>query len=339
MKSYLIGFLAFSILMTGCGYSFETDETLEVYLDVVKKMRFNNDVLSHELFSLTHQIKHDTKRKIYGKPLREATIAIHEITKEFDSFLDEIHEQFYDFVEDEEDPFLKNTKKLDKHKLRNQRPANEFFITGYYDKNKKFIEPKGQKIKDKLAGTHNKIIHILDTLSNHKFFRIKDDEKAMLVSKWIIPKPELLLSKNKWIETTFGGKSVAASFTNLALLENDALLTTQMTLRYLGAKIGGCGPLFDRFVVVSSPLKNYVKPGETFKADIFLSAASSQSDFTAKINGKIYPIENGVIEYETKPNKYGTHTYKAEITIKNPHTKKVETFTKTFQYEVGECYH
>ncbi len=338
MKSYLIVFLVFSILMTACGYSFETNETLDAYLDVVEKMRFNNDVLDHELFSLTHQIKHDTKRKIYGEPLREATITIHEITKEFNGFLDEVHEQFYDFVEDEDDPFLKNTQKLDKNKLRNQRPVNEFFITGYYDKNKKFIEPKGGKIRDKLADTHNKIIYVLDTLSNHKFFRIKDDEKAMLVSKWIIPEPELLFSKNKWIETTFGGKSVAATFTNLTLLENDVLLTIQMTLRYLGAKIGGCGPLFDRYVIVSSPIKTHVKPGETFKSIIFLSMASSDAEFTAKINGKTYPVDRGIVQYDVKPEEFGIHTYEAEISLKYPHINKEEAYKRTFKYEVGECY-
>ncbi len=340
MKSYPTVFLVvFLVLMTGCGYSFETDGTLDAYQNVVEKIRANNSVIDDGLIVLIYDIKDEVRRKIDYKPLLEASEGIQKISEELREFINEINGQFYDFVENEDDPFLKRTQELSKNKLRNQRLVNDFFITGYHDINRNFIEPKGEKIKYKLIVTHRKLIHVLDTLSSHNGLRITNEEKVEVASRWLLPKLGVLSAQNNWVDNTFSNKSVAATFANLALLENDALLTAQITIRYLGAKIGGCGPIFDKFMVVSSPRKNYVKMGETFQADIFLSAASSQAEVTAKINGKTYPVDRGVILYKIKPDRYGTHTYEAEISLKHPDTGRIETFTKTFQYEVGECYH
>lgn len=339
MKSNLTAFLiVFLVLTTGCGYSFETDETLEAYLDVVANIERSNSIVRRSTISSIRQMDELFDGKPEFQPLSEAAREVLKTVEEFNNYIDKTNEKFYNLTKNRTDKSEGYFQHLNKNTLRNQQPVNDFFITGYYDKNQNFIEPKSEKIKNKLVDTHRKIMHILDTLSSRNYFYIKDDEKIELASKWILPNPDILSTKNNWIDDTFSDKSVAATFANLVLLENDALLTAQMTIRYLGAKIGGCGPIFDKFVVVSSPRKNYVKMGETFQADIFLSAASSQAEVTAKVNGKTYPLDRGVILYETKSNSYGTHTYEAEISIKNPHTKKVEIFTKTFQYEVGECY-
>jgi len=128
--------------------------------------------------------------------------------------------------------------------------------------------------------------------------------------------------------------SVAATYTNLIMLKNDMLSSADMAVSFLAYRMSGPSVMFDKYVVVSSPRKTYVKPGETYQADIFLSAASSQAEVTAKINGKTYPIENGVVLYEVKPNKRGTHSYEAEISLKHPNTGMTETYKETFKYEV-----
>ncbi len=340
MKSNLIiSLLIFSILMNACGYSFETDQTLEAYLDVVARMERSNYAIHEANNSRVLLMEDLLRRKPDYKLLSEAARDIIEVAKEFTTDIDNVNREFYQYIQIGDGMFINYFQTLDKSTLRNKQLVNDFFVNGYKDMNGNWNAPEGVNINAKISETNHRFINILNELRENRIFGIRESEKREVISKFLLGTPENHALQNNVKKDIFTNKSVAATYANMTMLKNDALLTAQMLVNYLGGKISGQHPIFDRFMVVSSPRKIYIKKGETFKADIFLSAASSQSEFTAKINGKTYPVDKGVILYEIKPDRYGTHTYEAEISLKHPDTKRIETFTKTFKYEVGECYH
>jgi len=325
--------------MMACGYSFETNETLDAYLDVVANIERSNSIVQHATTSKIHHMDELFRRKTDLQPLSEAVREVSKTAEEFNNYIDKTIDRFYEFTKNKTDKSEGYFQHLNKNTLRNQQPVNDFFITGYNDINGNFIEPEGAKIREKLVATRSKFLGIINNLSEERMFGIRNDEIKELTSKWTIPNLEIYPYQNDWVENTFGDKSVAATYANLIMLKNDVLSSSDMAVSFLAYRMSGPSVMFDKYVVVSSPRKIYIKSGETFKADIFLSAASSQSEFSAKINGKTYPVEDGVILYEAKLGKSGTHSYEAEISLKHPNTGRIKTYKQTFQYEVGECYY
>ena len=86
MKSYLIAFLVgFSVLMTGCGYSFETDETLEAYLEVVAKMERSSYIIHDATISRISQAEELLRRKPVYQPLSKAAREVLRTVEEFNT--------------------------------------------------------------------------------------------------------------------------------------------------------------------------------------------------------------------------------------------------------------
>jgi len=311
---------------------------LDAYLDVVARMERSNHALHESAISRMYQMEVRFKRKPDYLPLSKAAKEVLETTKEFTTYLDGISKEFYRFAQTGDDMFIGYFQTLDKNTLRNKRLVNDFFTNGYKDVNGNWNDPEGININAKISETNRKFITILNQLSEDRTFHIREDEKKEVITRFLLGTTENHTLQNNTEEDIFRGKSVAATYANMTMLKNDALLTAQMMINYFSAKVSGQDIIFDKYMVVSSPHKSYTKPGETFKADIFLSAASSEAEVTAKINGKIYPVEDGVILYEVKSDKRGTHTYEAEISLKHPDTGRIETYKQAFKYEVGECH-
>ncbi len=131
---------------------------------------------------------------------------------------------------------------------------------------------------------------------------------------------------------------VAAVFPLLRKIQTDAKTSNTTILNHLFKQVSGEEIKFDAFEPVVSARKSYVIKGDKYVADVFLSAYSTSAGDNTEIyiNGKRYPVKDGKATYEVPTSSIGTKKYKVEIRVKNPLTGEVKTYTKEFEYEVGE---
>lgn len=122
----------------------------------------------------------------------------------------------------------------------------------------------------------------------------------------------------------------------LAKIKNRVLIASNITVTYLSCIIGGGSVTFDRYQVLAWPPKETIKQGEIFEPEISLaSAVASIHIQSLKIDG--VPIQKNkderyYIQYNT--DRKGKQKYTVEVAVKNPQTKKVDTFKKTYRYTV-----
>ncbi|MCB0552036.1 MAG: gliding motility protein GldM [Phaeodactylibacter sp.] len=144
--------------------------------------------------------------------------------------------------------------------------------------------------------------------------------------------------KKDWVEYNFFQMPVAAVFPILTKIQNDAKASSTTALNYLLGKVAGEDIKFDAFEPVVSASKGYVIRGEKYTADVFLSAFSTSAGDNTRIsvNGSNLPVKDGKATYETTTSGIGTKKYSVKIDVVNPITNEVKSYTKEFEYEVGE---
>ena len=93
----------------------------------------------------------------------------------------------------------------------------------------------------------------------------------------------------------------------------------------------------DAFDAVISANKTYVIKGEQLSAEIFLSAFSTTADnISIKVNGRPLEVRNGKALLNLRPNEIGNKSFEAVVELTNPLTGEIKSYTKRFNYTVGE---
>ena len=201
-------------------------------------------------------------------------------------------------------------------------------------------EGRGEELKKQLMEYRQGILDLVDEEDRASFANeiptIIDDEtwkeKAATKSK---------NAKFDWSTFNFKQMPVQALLPVFRKFQNDVISTEATYLNYLANKVGtSTDVVLDKFTVVSSPEKTYVINGETFKTEVFMSASASAESNTGvsiTVNGRPLSLNNeGVAEYSTKANGVGKKKYDVEASIKNPVTGEVQSFKRSYEYEVGE---
>ncbi|HUR30525.1 MAG TPA: GldM family protein, partial [Saprospiraceae bacterium] len=147
--------------------------------------------------------------------------------------------------------------------------------------------------------------------------------------------------KKSWSEMNFNHMPLQAALPILRKFQNDNKNSEATVLNYLANKVGTTTDVvLDKFTVVSAAKKSYVIRGETYEADIFLSAfagADSRTGISISVDGRSLPVDaEGVAKYTAAANGVGLRKYTANINVLNPVTNETQTFKKEFEYEVGE---
>ncbi len=187
----------------------------------------------------------------------------------------------------------------------------------------------GEELKDKIIEYRDKFLELVDEEDRAEFkanMSLDIDDETWRGSK-----------KKSWAEYYFKQMPLAATLPIFSKFKNDAKSVENAILdRYL-EKVGGKDIVFDEFAVVSSANKSYLTRGETYAADIFLSAFSKNvENLSVTVNGQRLPIENGIAKFSAPANSIGVKNYEATISFTNPVTKEVTTKKQRFEYEVGE---
>jgi gliding motility-associated protein GldM len=192
----------------------------------------------------------------------------------------------------------------------------------------------GMELHDKVLEYRDKFLQLIDPADRESF----QQEIALTIDDegW----KHSLTKRDNWADFTFSHMPLSATLPIFAKFKNDAKATEAATLNYLLGKVGGEDVVLDRFTVSANAKKSYVIKGETFEADVFLTASASSSSKTGvaiSINGQRVPVdENGVAKYSVPTTSVGPKQYNASVTVTNPVTGEVKTYTNTFEYEVGE---
>jgi gliding motility-associated protein GldM len=139
-----------------------------------------------------------------------------------------------------------------------------------------------------------------------------------------------------WIKENFKGKTIEEAHISLTQCQTQVNLSMAAVLQFLSAQMGKLELTYDKLDVLAQAPKNYVLLGETYEAEIALGAYSTQARFSVSVDGRALSIVDNKAKFSTKASSVGEKTYKAKISVVNPQTDEIETFTKTFKYEVGQ---
>jgi len=274
------------------------------------------------------------KKKPDYKPLVPAAKEIQSIIGDFTSYIGDVTGRFDEaaggIIDDPED---ENFGKPERFK--DKEIPTRFFVDGYEGPLGESLTPEGPIIMDKVRETNQRLVSVLDKLKGNRTLAIKADEIEELKSKLTLEIDTTNLNGKSWEEFNFDHMPVAACYPTLSKLKTDANTSGNMIINYLGSKIGATVVKFDKFVVTSSPKNTYLLKGDTYEAEIFLSAASSQAKVNVSVNGSSLPAREGVATYKSTPSGIGEQSYTASITVTNPFNNKSETYKKTFKYTVG----
>ncbi|MEO1434677.1 MAG: gliding motility protein GldM [Bacteroidota bacterium] len=186
---------------------------------------------------------------------------------------------------------------------------------------------KGLELQEKIIETRQAFINILPEGEQQTF----EDNIALR----LLDVPDNY--KGDWSTYHFKQMPVAAVLPIILKFEADAQSTAAAMLNKL-LKETGDDIILDQFEPVASASQSYILNGETYEAEIFLGSGSSQmaEQMEIKVNGRTLPIRNGKVQYRAQANRVGKHNYTVEVNMRNPITEEIQSYTKTFEYEVGE---
>ncbi len=196
-------------------------------------------------------------------------------------------------------------------------------------------EGRGAELKSKIEEFRSKFLELIDEEDRASF----EQEMALVIDDetWRHGKGKKNAS---WESFNFRQMPLAATLPIFSKFKNDAKSTESAVLNYLMGKVGGEDIVLDKFTVVSAPKRSYVIKGETYETEVFLSASASQASNTGvsiRVNGSpVRADENGVAKWSAPANSVGVKTYSADITVTNPVTGETNTYTRSFEFEVGE---
>jgi len=142
--------------------------------------------------------------------------------------------------------------------------------------------------------------------------------------------------KSNWVEFTFQQMPLAAVLPLLSKFQNDLKVSEATLLKHFLGKTGITRKQ-DAFVPVVAANKSYVIKNEAYEAEIFLGSYSSTVDnLTVSVDGRPITVHNGKAQFKLNPSSLGIKKHKAKISLRDPLTGETESFTKQFEYEVGE---
>ncbi len=191
----------------------------------------------------------------------------------------------------------------------------------------------GEELKAKILEYKAKFLGLLDTADVTKF--AGDITLDVDDTTWKSKK------KKSWAEMNFSHMPVQATLPILRKFQNDVKNSEATILNYLANKVGtNVDVVLDKFMVVSAAKKSYVIKGETYEADIFLSAfagADSKTGIAISVDGRSLPVDSeGIAKYTSAASGVGLRKYNAKVSVNNPVTGETKSYDKEFEYEVGE---
>lgn len=189
-------------------------------------------------------------------------------------------------------------------------------------------EGRGDTLASRLETTRAQMLALID---EKEAYRMLDASLPLSIPE--VPEGS---DKPSWSAYTFQQMPVAAVLPIIRKFENDIEVAEATILNHFLGKMGA-NIVMDAYEPVISVESSYVIRGERFASEIFLAAYSSTADnIRVKVDGRYLPVENGKALFSVAAGSMGNKRHKAIIELEDPLTGNVETFEKSFSYQVGE---
>jgi gliding motility-associated protein GldM len=142
--------------------------------------------------------------------------------------------------------------------------------------------------------------------------------------------------KQSWANYNFGeGKPLTSTITLLSKFQNDAKNAEAYVINKLYQETTG-GGVVDSYKAVAVAKSSYILAGQTYEADVFLTAGSSSIQIDAKVNGSTLPNVDGRGKYKAGSSKEGIYKWTGTVSFKDPTTGEIKSFTTDpIEYQVA----
>lgn len=303
-------------------------EIFNAFAMVNKGLRTANAALDKSNESLPQSIKDSAKKKESLQTYADRVDPVRQISKDHSAYIQSIMDKLIDLGGNrngqvDEDDYLVNAGLKEPKGKKNYDVTTKTMVDG----------GEGEKLKAAMLAVRDKFLSYIDPADRATFnLPIEIDDKT-----W----KESANKKASWADFTFGHMPLGATEPIFSKFINDTKASEAAVLNYLAGKVGLTSEVvLDKFRVVSAPKKSYLLNGETYEADVFLSAAAgndSKTGISISVNGARLPLDkDGNARYVAKATSLGKKTYIATASVTNPVTGKTESYKQEFEYEVGE---
>ena len=168
---------------------------------------------------------------------------------------------------------------------------------------------RGTELKAKILETRAKFMNLVDS---------KDRAEFNFSLNAVEPPKDKEGVKKSWEEKNFQGVPVTAIVTLLSKNQNDNKNAEAEVVKYLLTKINATDFKFDQLEATVVAPTSYVLVGQTYEADVFISASSKSQAPNIVVGGRSLPVENGKGKYKVTPTQEGFIKWGGVINIKGP---------------------
>jgi gliding motility-associated protein GldM len=288
-------------------------EVMNAFFSLDRGMKVSRDIVDKNNVALTTAIEKGAKDypSAGAEDYKNRAIKISQLTTDFVAYIEEIRTELTTRAGGP-DPRIPGQPK----DIRNKDITTKWFVN----------DKKGDEIMAKVLSTREEIVKLVDN----------DPGTVAALSLAIEELPAGTKAKT-WPEYKFKQMPVSAVFPLLGKIQSDAKSSTTAALNYCATKVTGTDIKFDKFLPGVNPKKNYIILGETFEAEVYMSAFSSKSDnVNINVDGQNVQLKDGIGTFSQKAGSIGEKNYTVTLNVKNPATGAVETVKKVFSYEVGQ---
>lgn len=317
---------------------------LNVSKDILKGFVTVNESLERTNAALIdNQIKTLSDFRDYAKGDSIARIHL-KLTEE----VFKITQEGYDYVAELKSHIVAKTEKLDAKfadtlKLRYTEKQDDFDTPTYILIGDDEASPKSgamsaKELKSKIVFIHDEILKRIEILQKDKYARLLDADYNRLTRKVksiypIDPTEKIDNVKESWETQNFNQLPLAAVITNLTKIQNDIKSIETSFMGELANASRKSKIKCDVFSAAVVSENGYVQLGQQFKANIFLSASSTdfneenmqvllggEYDFASKTaikEGEPIKSNEGIGKYEVSATATGEQIIKGAIKLKN----------------------
>lgn len=290
----------------------------------------NNVIDESNEFTLTALEKNAEQDLSKYRPLVEAAKEVRVLSREFNTYIDSLREELVTetggyYPEDHE-----------KYAGRPKGYKNKDITTRILGEGQ-----EGEALKNRILAARQELLSVINELEGTEGTGINEESLAELEKSITLNISDDWETKVKkpvsWQHFTFNHMPLASAFPIFRKFQNDMKSSEAAVLNYLVNQVGATTFKVDNFIPIASAPKSYVIAGEPYQADITIGASSKSvyENMSIKVNGSSLNVEDGIGSYETRTSGTGVKKYNVDITLTNPTTGEVETYSKEFEYEVG----
>ncbi|MCB0634200.1 MAG: gliding motility protein GldM [Saprospiraceae bacterium] len=290
----------------------------------------NNVIDESNEFTLTALEKNAEQDLSKYRPLVDAAKEVRTLSREFNVYIDSLREQLVAatggyYPEDHE-----------KYAGRPKGYKNKDVTTRLLGEG-----AEGVELHDNIMTARDQLLAAINRLDGTPGTSINEASLAELEKSITLNISDDWETKVKkpvsWQHFTFNHMPLASVFPIFRKFQNDMKSSEAAVLNYLVNQVGATTFKVDNFIPISSAPKSYIIAGESYEADITIGASSKSvyDNMIIKVDGKPLKVEDGIAKFSTGTSGTGVKSYSVDITLTNPTTGEVETYSKKFEYEVG----